>query len=90
MYLRYVDPDGVRREFSYVSGNPCDPNNPDKNDEEEEDEQAIPPTRAGIRQRVPLQRRPLISQDVQQGLEQTVEERLPEDQLPSLFRIAPR
>jgi len=24
----YVDPDGVRREFSYVSGNKCDPNDP--------------------------------------------------------------
>ena len=25
----YVDPSGIRREFTYVSGNKCDPNNPD-------------------------------------------------------------
>ncbi|RVE50576.1 hypothetical protein evm_004803 [Chilo suppressalis] len=30
----YVDPDGNKREFTYVSGNPCDPNKPD---EEEQD-----------------------------------------------------
>lgn len=30
----YIDPDGNKREFSYVSGNPCDPNAP--KDEEEE------------------------------------------------------
>ncbi|CAH0750527.1 unnamed protein product [Diatraea saccharalis] len=30
----YIDPDGNKREFTYVSGNPCDPNKPD---EEEQD-----------------------------------------------------
>ena len=25
----YVDPDGIRREFTYVSGNKCDPNDPE-------------------------------------------------------------
>lgn len=30
----YVDPDGNKREFTYVSGNPCDPNNPEGNEEE--------------------------------------------------------
>lgn len=30
----YVDPDGNKREFSYVSGNPCDPNAPKDEDEE--------------------------------------------------------
>ncbi|XP_032681530.1 negative elongation factor A-like isoform X2 [Odontomachus brunneus] len=30
----YIDPDGNKREFTYVSGNPCDPNAP--KDEEEE------------------------------------------------------
>nr|XP_026486442.1 E1A-binding protein p400-like [Vanessa tameamea] len=30
----YIDPDGNKREFTYVSGNPCDPNKPD--DEEQE------------------------------------------------------
>lgn len=39
----YIDPDGNKREFTYVSGNPCDPNNPDGSDEDaaasdEEDE----------------------------------------------------
>jgi hypothetical protein len=32
----YIDPDGNKREFTYVSGNPCDPNNPDGSDEEED------------------------------------------------------
>ena len=31
----YVDPDGNKREFTYVSGNPCDPNNPDEDEEEQ-------------------------------------------------------
>uniref|UniRef100_A0A182KCY2 Uncharacterized protein n=1 Tax=Anopheles christyi TaxID=43041 RepID=A0A182KCY2_9DIPT len=33
----YIDPDGNKREFTYVSGNPCDPNNPDGSEEEEND-----------------------------------------------------
>ncbi|XP_040174029.1 pollen-specific leucine-rich repeat extensin-like protein 1 [Anopheles arabiensis] len=33
----YIDPDGNKREFTYVSGNPCDPNNPDGSEEEESD-----------------------------------------------------
>lgn len=33
----YIDPDGNKREFTYVSGNPCDPNAP-KDEEEEEPE----------------------------------------------------
>uniref|UniRef100_A0A1B0D5Q1 Uncharacterized protein n=1 Tax=Phlebotomus papatasi TaxID=29031 RepID=A0A1B0D5Q1_PHLPP len=32
----YVDPDGNKREFTYVSGNPCDPNNPESEEEEQE------------------------------------------------------
>lgn len=35
----YIDPDGNKREFTYVSGNPCDPNHPDQNDEELEKEE---------------------------------------------------
>lgn len=31
----YIDPDGNKREFTYVSGNPCDPNKP--NEDEEQD-----------------------------------------------------
>ncbi|XP_031619459.1 uncharacterized protein LOC116338388 isoform X2 [Contarinia nasturtii] len=34
----YIDPDGNKREFTYVSGNPCDPNNPDQNEEDPEKE----------------------------------------------------
>ncbi|XP_075974328.1 uncharacterized protein LOC142975400 [Anticarsia gemmatalis] len=30
----YIDPDGNKREFTYVSGNPCDPNKPDDEDQE--------------------------------------------------------
>uniref|UniRef100_A0A336LU31 CSON000740 protein n=1 Tax=Culicoides sonorensis TaxID=179676 RepID=A0A336LU31_CULSO len=35
----YIDPDGNKREFTYVSGNPCDPNNPEGNDEDEASEE---------------------------------------------------
>ncbi|CAH2108679.1 unnamed protein product [Euphydryas editha] len=31
----YVDPDGNKREFTYVSGNPCDPNKPNEDEESE-------------------------------------------------------
>ncbi|CAH1131225.1 unnamed protein product [Ceutorhynchus assimilis] len=35
----YVDPDGNKREFTYVSGNPCDPNAPkDEDDQASENE----------------------------------------------------
>lgn len=30
----YIDPDGNKREFTYVSGNPCDPNKPDEEEQE--------------------------------------------------------
>jgi hypothetical protein len=85
----YVDPDGVRREFTYVSGNPCDPNDPNKEEEQQlqddEDEQAAP--RPILRKRV----RPAdINANNLQGLEQTVEEKLPEDQLAALVRPTPR
>ncbi|KAJ8974734.1 hypothetical protein NQ317_010612 [Molorchus minor] len=33
----YVDPDGNKREFTYVSGNPCDPNAPKDQDDSPED-----------------------------------------------------
>lgn len=32
----YIDPDGNKREFTYVSGNPCDPNQPNDQDDEED------------------------------------------------------
>ncbi|XP_052755023.1 ataxin-2 homolog isoform X1 [Galleria mellonella] len=31
----YIDPDGNKREFTYVSGNPCDPNKPNEDEEQE-------------------------------------------------------
>lgn len=34
----YVDPDGNKREFTYVSGNPCDPNAPKDQEDESENE----------------------------------------------------
>lgn len=40
----YIDPDGNKREFTYVSGNPCDPNKP--NEEEEPD---VPSSDSGER-----------------------------------------
>lgn len=46
----YIDPDGNKREFTYVSGNPCDPNAPKEEEQEEasENEPDVPanyPTR---------------------------------------------
>ncbi|XP_072765526.1 uncharacterized protein [Anoplolepis gracilipes] len=35
----YIDPDGNKREFSYVSGNPCDPNAPKDEEEEVQEEE---------------------------------------------------
>ena len=81
-----MDPDGVRREFTYVSGNPCDPYAPkDDTTQEESDEESTPQLSAGIRA---LTRRPIA--EVSQGLEQTVEERVPENQLPTLFTVSRR
>lgn len=55
----YIDPDGNKREFTYVSGNPCDPNRPNEEDEQEQgspdsaerDDDRTPnyPTRPAIR-----------------------------------------
>lgn len=42
----YIDPDGNKREFTYVSGNPCDPNAPKDEEEEEEKEEEELPGRA--------------------------------------------
>ena len=36
----YVDPDGNKREFTYVSGNPCDPNAPNQEEEEVKEQEA--------------------------------------------------
>ncbi|ODM94860.1 hypothetical protein Ocin01_11820 [Orchesella cincta] len=83
---RYVDPDGVRREFEYVSGNPCDPNAPKEElEEEEEDEAAAPPPRPLLR-RI----RPQINDDQLQGLQQVREEALSEDQLNQFVRPVTR
>lgn len=53
----YVDPDGNKREFTYVSGNPCDPNKPDEEEQEPqapdsaERDDGVPnyPTRPAVR-----------------------------------------
>lgn len=57
----YVDPDGNKREFTYVSGNPCDPNAPNQ----EEEEQQLPdsgeenvPQNIPVRRPTPLRPRP--------------------------------
>lgn len=39
----YIDPDGNKREFTYVSGNPCDPNNPEQEEEVEKEEESDEP-----------------------------------------------
>lgn len=59
----YIDPDGNKREFTYVSGNPCDPNNPNEEEEKEEEESNEPenvpinfPRRPSAR---PIQHRPV-------------------------------
>lgn len=35
----YVDPDGVKREYNYETGNVCDPNKRDQEEQDEVDEQ---------------------------------------------------
>nr|XP_018897357.1 PREDICTED: vegetative cell wall protein gp1-like [Bemisia tabaci] len=44
----YIDPDGNKREFTYVSGNPCDPNAVNQEDEELNSNQA-----SGERENIP-------------------------------------
>ncbi|XP_026674978.1 vacuolar protein sorting-associated protein 27-like isoform X2 [Ceratina calcarata] len=61
----YVDPDGNKREFTYVSGNPCDPNAPkdedDLADEQKEDELSGPANYPSVRP-VPRPVRPSYQQ----------------------------
>lgn len=38
----YIDPDGNKREFTYVSGNPCDPNAKEESEEKPEEESNEP------------------------------------------------
>ncbi|KAK9505271.1 hypothetical protein O3M35_009362 [Rhynocoris fuscipes] len=52
----YIDPDGNKREFTYVSGNPCDPN---AVQEEEEERQEIDSGEENIPANIP--RRPILS-----------------------------
>jgi len=37
----YVDPDGVKREYEYQSGNPCDPNKRGQPEEDEDEELVV-------------------------------------------------
>ncbi|CAL7943903.1 unnamed protein product [Xylocopa violacea] len=64
----YIDPDGNKREFTYVSGNPCDPNAP-KDDEDdlaekqEEDDLSGPANYPSVRPIPrPVSSRPLYQQ----------------------------
>lgn len=54
----YIDPDGNKREFSYVQGNPCDPNAISNEDEEDQpgkpnEEENIPANRPNVPVNVP-------------------------------------
>jgi len=57
----YVDPDGNKREFTYVSGNPCDPNAPKDEDEEKEPGQLEDSGEENIPQNVGRPLRPLAT-----------------------------
>lgn len=54
----YVDPDGNKREFTYVSGNPCDPDHPDETqssvEESEEVENENVPQNYPVRRPTPI------------------------------------
>lgn len=66
----YIDPEGNKREFTYVSGNPCDPNNPDPEEddrsieEEDDSEENVPVRRPVVRPNVsrtrPVQAAPAV------------------------------
>lgn len=58
----YVDPDGNKREFAYVSGNPCDPNHPDETQDENLSEED-PNEPENVPQNYPV-RRPNVSKPV--------------------------
>lgn len=49
---------GNKREFTYVSGNPCDPNNPDGEEEEERNNQSIEDSDENVPQNYP--KRPIV------------------------------
>ncbi|XP_078034153.1 uncharacterized protein LOC144468495 [Augochlora pura] len=62
----YIDPDGNKREFTYVSGNPCDPNAPkddedDLSDKQEEEDINAPANYPSVRP-VPRPIRPTYQQ----------------------------
>uniref|UniRef100_A0AAG5DU78 Uncharacterized protein n=1 Tax=Anopheles atroparvus TaxID=41427 RepID=A0AAG5DU78_ANOAO len=64
----YVDPDGNKREFTYVSGNPCDPNNPDGSEEEEAADDAPEDSNENVPQNYP--RRPPVARPTQAPVRQ--------------------
>lgn len=55
----YIDPDGNKREFTYVSGNPCDPNVDKQEQEEEPEAPAQGSAEENIPANYPLNARPL-------------------------------
>lgn len=92
----YVDPDGNKREFTYVSGNPCDPNAPKEEElpeEESNEPENVPanyPTRP-IRPLRPISQAPKPVTLFQNDYQQQEEDVLPEpDQLLKPHSLPPR
>ncbi|XP_026732893.1 probable basic-leucine zipper transcription factor R [Trichoplusia ni] len=78
----YVDPDGNKREFTYVSGNPCDPNKPDDEEQdnaapdsaERDDHEPNYPTRPAPRPTTPRPPTTFFQNDFRDADEDEVEE----------------
>lgn len=94
----YVDPDGNKREFTYVSGNPCDPNAKDEESqekqEEDRDEPENVPANYPIRPVRPLLRptqapRPAVTvfQSAYEGTHDEVEQPEPEQVLRPTIQV---
>lgn len=82
----YIDPDGNKREFTYVSGNPCDPNAKDESEEKPEEETNEPenvpanyPIRPVLRPRPTIAPKPVtVYQNTYDGTNDEVEQPEPE------------
>lgn len=78
----YIDPDGNKREFTYVSGNPCDPNKPDEEEPEPqspdsgERDDGVPnyPTRPSHRPTTPRPATTYFQNDFRDADEDEIEE----------------
>lgn len=67
----YIDPDGNKREFTYVSGNPCDPNNPDPNDDDEASKEAEEDNNEPENVPANFPRRPIVSRPAPRPVQTT-------------------